>query len=133
MNFEPEVFFKSPPRDPHSINLFIDGNHTRHIFISLTNILKCGVNVRYSRGDVINFDYIPESELFTLRRYFNSLGIQLLWRWLDTNDSLEIIKDSNVLSEYKMGVEINDRKLEVYFDYLKRPTTVYKNIHITYN
>ena len=91
------------------------------------------MKVRYSRGDVINFDYIPECELFTLRRYFNSLGIQLLWRWLDTTDPLEIMNDSNILSEYKMGVEINDRKLEVYFDYLKRPSTVYKNIHITYN
>lgn len=129
MNFEPEIFFKSPPQDPHSINFFIDGidgNHTHHVFISLANILKCGVSVRYSRGDVINFDYIPENELFTLRRYFNSLGIQLLWRWLDKNDSLEIMKESNILSEYKMGVEINDRKLEIYFDYLKRPTTIYK-------
>lgn len=126
MNFQPEVFFRSPPKDPHSINFFIDGNTTLHIFLALAKILKYGVSIKYARGNVVNFDYVPECELFTMRRYFNSLGIELLWRWLGAADHLESVKDACKLSEYKLIVDINNRKLEIYFDYLKKPSIIYK-------
>lgn len=130
MKFELDSFFRSPPQSPHSIHFRMDGNCTRHIFLGLVSILKYGVYTRYSRGGVINFDYIPESELFTLRRYFNSLGIELFWKW---TDSLDNISDPNNLSDYKMSIKVKNRNLQLHFGYLERPRVIYRNVNVVYN
>ena len=121
MNFDPELFFRHPPSDPHSINLVIEGKSTHHIFLGLLSILKKGVHVRNSRGGVLNLEYVSEGELSILRRYFNSIGIELKWNWTRSDEESHSTEDAGRLSSYKIGVHLHEKSLQIYFDYLKLP------------
>ena len=128
--------FKNEPKDKKSIHLSFDVNDEYELFKILVDILTSGLKILFGdENKKVDINQITENDFITIKKYFNSFGFDIKYKYDIPLDQIQIdehtelpsldhsaleneSKSTNNLQLYYFNIKTDTLKYEISFDYL---------------